>query len=125
MEGLSGVYGPAAGMRQCWLSSARRPGEHHGPGVEGGTRHRTRLGCVKRGNPVTVRRERPPAGRQQRGTPWQEQDGSRSERRQPKGSRKARGGYRPLQAVAARITGRIAGLCACARKGADVSQVAL
>jgi hypothetical protein len=27
--------GPAAGMRQCWLSSARRPGEHHGPGVEG------------------------------------------------------------------------------------------
>src|SRR3982074_2445191 len=95
------------------------------PRGRGGTRHRTQLGRVERGNPVTVRQERPPAGRQQRGIPWREQDGSRSKWRRPKGSRKARSVYRSLQAVAARITGRIAGLRACARKGADMSRVAL
>jgi hypothetical protein len=34
MGRVFGVYGPAAGMRQCWLASARQPGEHHGSGVE-------------------------------------------------------------------------------------------
>src|ERR1035441_7908302 len=68
------------------------------PRGRGGARHRTQLGCVKRGNPVTVRRERPPAGRQQRGTPWRGQDGSRSERRRREGSRETRGGERALPA---------------------------
>lgn len=49
--------GPAAGMRQCWLASARQPGEHHGSGAEEapGTGCNSDVRNVE--NPVMVRQE--------------------------------------------------------------------
>jgi hypothetical protein len=95
------------------------------PRGRGGARHRTQLGHAKRGNPVTVRRERPPAGRQQRGI----RGGTRTAQEANGGSRKAAGKRvhmaGPSRRGRARITGRIPGLGARARKGADVSRVAL
>ena len=79
--------GPAAGRRQCWLTSARQPGEHHGPGVEK---------APGTGRVSKVRNAETPSrsGRSDRlpvGSSAEARAGTgrpRSERRRPKGSRK-------------------------------------
>src|SRR6266568_2368942 len=68
MGGGSGVEGrrwEAAVLADVGKAARRAPR----PRGRGGTRVRTCLGGAERGNPVTVRQERPPAGRQQRGSP--------------------------------------------------------
>src|ERR1017187_8499500 len=67
MEGFLGFRAGRwdAAVLAAFGKAARRAPRPRG---RGGARHPTQLGHAKRGNPVTVRQERRPAGRQQRGT---------------------------------------------------------
>jgi hypothetical protein len=115
----------AAGMRQCWLTSARQPGEHHGPGAEeapstGYNSDVRNVGTLSRSG----RNDRLPVG-----SSAESRGGNRTAQEANGGSRKATGKRvhmtGPSRYGRARITGRIPGLRAWARKGADVSRVAL
>jgi hypothetical protein len=117
--------GPAAGMRQCWLTSARQPGEHHGPGVEeapgtGRDSDVWNVGTLSRSG----RNDRLPVG-----SSAELRGGNRTAQEANGGSRKATGKRVRMAGPSghgrARITGRIPRPGAWARKGADVSRVAL
>ena len=93
------------------------------PRGKGGARYRTQLAGAERGNPVTVRRERPPAGR--RSAELRAGTGRpRSEGRLPKGDRKAGACGRTLRARPRLYNWPHTGPGGRARKGADVSRVA-
>jgi len=101
----------SAETRQWWSEFRCRPREHHGPGVQGGTRHQSYLTSAEHGNPVQVRRSWPAVGRPtaRKAEPGTGQDGQEANG----GSRKAAGKRGqvtgPSNYGRARITGRIPG----------------
>src|SRR6266571_7066185 len=121
MEGFLGFRAGRwdAAVLAAFGKAARRAPRPRGRGGAPGTGRNSdmrNVGTLSRSG----RNDRLPVGRSAESVAGQ--DGSGSERRQPKGSRKA-GAYMagPSRHGRARITGRIPGLRARARKGADVS----
>jgi hypothetical protein len=124
MEGFLGFRAGRwdAAVLAAFGKAARRAPRPRG---RGGARHRTQLGHAKRGNPVTVRQERPPAGGQQRGI--RGGTGRLRKRTAAAGRQQESGciyGW-TLQARPCPYNWPHTGLRARARKGADVSRVAL
>src|SRR5207344_96239 len=93
----------------------------------GGARHRSQLTSAKHGIPVrSGGNDRPPVGRPQgRRNPVAGQDGQEANGGSRKTTGKRRHATGPSNDGRLRITGRIPGVGAWARKGADVSRVAL